>query len=202
MTADLVVWDFDGVLNADLPEGPFSWVADLDRDLGLSPKAFRDFLYQPGQAAKVLRGALPLEEALDNWLSGQPTEVTADTLLVHWLHAEDRPDTEVIGWLENCDRRAVIGTNNPAPRANYIMKNMGFSHRVEAIFASGPIGVAKPDPGFFGHIERWAGLTPPRILLIDDNRENITAAATRGWQCFHFDHNSRTRLPERLGLKP
>ncbi len=200
MTADLVVWDFDGVLNAEPPQGPFAWVADLDRDLGLSPQAFREFLYQPGQAAKVLRGALSLEAALADWLTGQPTEVTAETLLTHWLQAEDRPDPEVIAWLESSPQRAVIGTNNPAPRADYIMQDMGFTRHVETIFASGPMGVAKPDPGFFAHIERWAGLTPPQILLIDDNRENIASAARRGWQTFLFDTHTRAALPGRLGL--
>ncbi|MGP6085446.1 HAD family hydrolase [Antarctobacter jejuensis] len=200
MTADLIVWDFDGVLNAEPPEGPFAWVATLDRDLGLSPSAFRAFLNQPDQASRVLRGALSLDVALADWLAIQPTKVTAETLLTYWLRAEDRPDDEVLRWLRNAPQRAVIGTNNPKPRADYIMKDMGFSAHVEAIFASGALGVAKPDPGFFAHIERWARLTPPQILLIDDNRANIASAAKRGWQTFLFDDHSRDHLPSRLGI--
>ncbi|BBU57052.1 hypothetical protein KU6B_33170 [Mameliella alba] len=202
MTAELVVWDFDGVLNAE-PEGePFGWVADLDRTLGLSPRAFRAFLNQPGQAARVLRGALPLERALSDWLATQDTDVCAEALLDHWLRAEDRPDTQVIDWLARSPGRAVIGTNNPAPRADYIMDVMGLSAHVEAIFASGPMGVAKPDPGFFGQIERWSGLMPQDLLLIDDNRQNLASAARRGWQTFHFDARNRNDLPKRLGIAP
>lgn len=200
MTADLVVWDFDGVLNAEPPGEPFGWVARLDRDLGLSPKAFRDFLNRPAQATRVLRGQACLRAELSGWLATQATEVDAGLLLAHWLACEDRPDRQVIGWLEASRQRAVIGTNNPAPRADYIMETMGFADRVETIFASGPMGVAKPDPGFFGQIERWAGLAPDRILLIDDNRANVAAAARRGWQTFLFDDRTREGLPQRLGL--
>ncbi|SMX36915.1 HAD family hydrolase [Maliponia aquimaris] len=200
MSADLVVWDFDGVLNAEPPEGPFAWVDRLDEALGLSPQAFRDFLNQPRQAARVLRGEAVLEVELAAWLATQETEVTAETLLTQWLTCEDRPDAQVIAWLEQSPQRAVIGTNNPAPRADYIMQIMGFASRVETIFASGPMGVAKPDPGFYGQIERWSQLVPRQILLIDDNRANVAAAAQRGWQTFLFDDRSRADLPERLGL--
>ncbi|WP_323772121.1 HAD-IA family hydrolase [Antarctobacter sp.] len=202
MTADLVVWDFDGVLNAE-PEGtPFGWVPRLDVDLGLSPRAFRAFLNRPGQAAQVLRGRLSLHAELDDWLKAQDTQVTADTLLAHWLRSEDRPDAQVIDWLDRSPQRAVIGTNNPAPRAEYIMQSMGFSTRVETIFASGPMGMAKPDPGFYGAIERWSGLAPSALLLIDDNRANVAAAAARGWQAFHFHAHTRDGLPAKLGITP
>lgn len=202
MTAQLVVWDFDGVLNAEPPGEPFGWVARVDDSHGLSPTSFRAFLDQPGQAARVLRGAVPLETALDDWLRRQDTTVNAADLLEHWLQSEARPDPQVIGWLERSPQRAVIGTNNPAPRADYIMETMGFACRVERIFASGPMGVAKPNPGFFGQIERWARLTPRQILLIDDNRRNTAAAAARGWQTFLFDEHTRHALPDRLGIAP
>lgn len=202
MTAELVVWDFDGVLNAEPKGGPFGWVATLDRDLGLSPDAFRAFLNRPGTAARVLRGAVCLHRELENWLATQETDVGADKLLTHWLQAEDRPDAQVIDWLRRSPQRAVIGTNNPAPRADYIMQNMGFADKVETIFASGPMGVAKPDPGFFAAIERWSGLTPAALFLIDDNRANTAAAAARGWQVFAFHDHSRHTLPARLGITP
>lgn len=200
MSAELVVWDFDGVLNAE-PEGaPFGWVSRLDADLGLSPRAFRAFLNRPGQAAQVLRGALSLQDELARWLATQDTNVTSDALLAHWLRSEDRPDPQVIDWLDRSPQRAVIGTNNPAPRSQYIMENMGFSARVETIFASGPMGMAKPDAGFYGAIERWSGLAPNAILLIDDNRANVAAAASRGWQAFHFHAHTRDGLPAKLGI--
>jgi putative hydrolase of the HAD superfamily len=202
MTAALVVWDFDGVLNAEPPGEPFGWVARLDRTLGLSPTAFRAFLNRPHQASRVLRGEVSLEAELADWLDTQPVDVTAEALLAHWLEAEARPDPEVIDWLERSPQRAVIGTNNPAPRADYIMRQMGFADRVERIFASGPMGAAKPDPGFYALIERWSGLLPQDLLLIDDNRANVAAAARRGWQTHVFDDHSRADLPARLGIAP
>lgn len=202
MTAALIVWDFDGVLNAEPAEGPFGWVADLDRTLGLSPAAFRTLLNQPEQAARVLRGQIALEDVLTAWLQGQPTDVTADTLLTHWLQAEARPDPEVRGWLQRSPQRAVIGTNNPAPRATYIMQDMGYAPLVERIFASGLVGAAKPDPGFFAEIERWSGFAPHELMLIDDSRSNTAAASARGWQTYVFNDDTRAGLPERLGIAP
>ena len=118
MSAELVVWDFDGVLNAE-PEGtPFGWVPRLNVDLGLSPRAFRAFLNRPGQAAQVLRGRLSLHTELDAWLATQDTAVTADTLLAHWLRSEDRPDPQVIDWLDRSPQRAVIRSRTLSPGAS------------------------------------------------------------------------------------
>lgn len=202
MNIDLVVWDFDGVLNAESKRDPFGWVARLDRDLGLSPRAFRALLDQPGIGRRVLKGEIHLRDVLADWLTTQKTEVTAEALLAHWLASEDRRDPQVTDWLIRSPQRAVIGTNNPVPRAEYIMQTVGLDAHVERIFASGAMGAAKPDAGFFAQIEHWAALVPSNILLIDDNRDNIAAAAKRGWQVFYFAEHTRDQLPARLGITP
>jgi putative hydrolase of the HAD superfamily len=79
---------------------------------------------------------------------------------------------------------------------------MGFHTRMRKIFASGPLGVKKPDGAFFAAIEAWAGHAPQDILLIDDAEKNILAASARGWQTFHFTDETRARLPEVLGITP
>ncbi|WP_168771180.1 HAD family hydrolase [Palleronia sediminis] len=191
----LTVWDYDGVLNRE-PDGPFPWVATLERDLGIRPEAFRRFLNDAGRKWRILRGEEDLLAALNGWLGDGP--VTGRAFLDHWLRADDRPDPETFALLSAQPHRAVIGTNNEAHRARAIEARAAGA--VEAVFASGPMGVAKPDPGFFRAIEDWAGLAPSRILLIDDSPPNCRAAAERGWQTFRFGPETRHRLAGVLGL--
>jgi 2-haloacid dehalogenase len=49
------------------------------------------------------------------------------------------------------------------------------------------LGVMKPDPRIYELVEAESGLPPGRLLFADDRRDNIEAAAARGWQVHHFD---------------
>ena len=197
---DLAVWDFDGVLNVNPGGEVFPWVSDLGEDIGVPPAAFRRFLNVPGQRRDVLHGWCDLEDRLKGWIADEGLSITAADFLAHWLTADDRPDAEAVGWMTMSAGRKVIGTNNPVARKRYIESRTEAGRAAEAVFASGEMGVAKPDPGFFGQIERWAKLAPPRILLIDDNAENCAAARKRGWRAFHFTDRTRADLPGMLGL--
>ena len=197
---DLAVWDFDGVLNVNPGGEIFPWVARLDRDVGVPPESFRDFLRRPGQARDVLKGDADLLARLERWIDREGHGISAEAFLEHWLTADDRPDEEAVAWLAAHPGRKVVGTNNPPARARYIRERTPVGGMIEAVFASGEIGVAKPDPGFFRAIEDWSGLAPARHLLIDDSADNCAAAARRGWRVFRYSPETRDRLPEALGL--
>ncbi len=197
---DLAVWDFDGVLNVNPGGEIFPWVADLGRDVGVDPESFRAFLRRPGQAREVLKGDADLLARLEAWIAREGHAITAEAFLEHWLTADDRPDAQAVGWLAAHSGRKVVGTNNPPARARYIRERTRAGRLAEAVFASGEIGAAKPDPGFFRRIEDWSGLAPGAILLIDDSADNCAAAARRGWSVFRFGPDTRARLPEALGL--
>lgn len=194
------MWDFDGVLNVNPGGEVFPWIADLDRDIGIPAESFRRFLNVPGQRRDVLNGWCDLRERLAGWIEDEGHDITAEDFLAHWLDADDRPDTEAVAWFEASPGRKVIATNNPVSRAHHIRTRTVAGREAEKVFASGEMGVAKPSPGFFGQIERWAGLPPPRILLIDDSPANCASAQRRGWRVFHFSSETRNRLPGVLGL--
>lgn len=63
---------------------------------------------------------------------------------------------------------------------------------------SGAIGLVKPDPAIYAHAERQCGLTPERVLFIDDLAINVAAARAAGWKALQF------HSPEQLhrDLKP
>lgn len=49
-------------------------------------------------------------------------------------------------------------------------------------FGSHLIGLRKPDPAIYEHVERTVRLHPEQIAFFDDLRENVLAAAARGWR--------------------
>ena len=200
MTPALVVWDFDGVLNANMTEGRFVWSDAMKGDLDLDPRAFEAHLFRSGTMGAIIRGQHDLLEVVADWLASQNSGVSAEALLAYWFERDARLDAQVLGWLQAFNGRSVIGTNNEARRADYIEQAMGLGAMVDRIFASGRLGLAKPDQGFFAEIERWAGLAGPQILLVDDSLRNVQAAQKRGWAGFHFTEKTRATLPALLGL--
>jgi putative hydrolase of the HAD superfamily len=196
----LTVWDFDGVLNANMVRGRFIWADRMKADLGIDPEMFSAHLFRSGLIKEIIRGRKDLAAEVSDWLSAQGHAVTAQDFMTYWFEQDRHPDAEVIRWLDAHPGRKVIGTNNETHRTAFIEERMGFAQRVEKVFSSGRMGAAKPDNGFFAQIERWAALPPHKILLIDDTAANVAAAKARGWQGFHFTDMTRAHLPARLGL--
>ncbi len=198
----LIAWDFDGVLNRGHQGGFHDWQSSFEADLGVSAAVFTDFMFGSGQFNEVLTGKRDLKDLLAAWKAAHAVPHEVDTVLDYWLTKDANVDDQVLAWVDACGIPGVIATNNEQHRAKYMWEVMGFQTRMRQIFASGPLGVKKPDGDFFAAIETWSCLPPAEILLIDDAEKNMTAAAARGWQTFHFTDKTRDRLPEVLGLIP
>ncbi|MBI1172735.1 HAD-IA family hydrolase [bacterium] len=196
----LVAWDFDGVLNKGYQGGFFLWQESFEADLGVSAEVFTEFMFGSNQFDAVLTGKRDLLHLLSEWTRAHAPALQPEAVLDYWLAKDAHPDPQVLGWLDACGLPGVIATNNEAHRARYIWETMGFQTRLQKIFASGPLGVKKPAPGFFEAIEAWSGHAPHDIMLIDDAEKNIRAAAARGWQTFHFTDETREDLPQVLGV--
>ena len=54
-------------------------------------------------------------------------------------------------------------------------------------YISGEIGMIKPDPAIYAHVEADCGFAPEMLLFVDDRIDNINAARARGWQAHLFD---------------
>lgn len=200
LSFDLVVWDFDGVLNRNLPQDTYAWVSSLASDRGFNPVSFEEAVFGAGRFAEIMCGKRDLLDVVADWLGTEGSEEEPDVFLRNWFEHEAMPDPEAGAWLDACRHRKVIGTNNEPRRAAYIGHEMGFAARVERIFSSGALGAVKPDAAFYRAVEAWAGLPGGRILLIDDNPKYIAGAHSRGWNAFHFTPATRHRLPGLLGI--
>lgn len=196
----LVAWDFDGVLNRGYQGGYFLWQETFEADLGVSAEVFTAFMFDGPRFAQVLTGQRDVLDLLQDWITTHSIPHEASAVLEYWLTKDANPDAEVMDWLARCPVPGVIATNNETHRADYIWNRMGFGRHMQRMFASGRMGVKKPDPAFFAQIEAWSGLPPADILLIDDSEKNIAAAAACGWQVFHFHDATRAGLPAILGL--
>lgn len=58
--------------------------------------------------------------------------------------------------------------------------------RFRDIVVSGQERLVKPDPAIFELARQRFGYEPAAMLFIDDNADNIAAAALLGWQVHHF----------------
>ena len=198
----LIAWDFDGVLNCGFDGGFQMWQQSFEQALGISAEVFTAYMFAPPRFAQVLTGHRDLLDLLAEYVAAHDVPHTPTALLEYWLTKDARADTQVLGWLRACNIPGVIATNNETHRAEFIWTRLNYATHMHHIFASGRMGVKKPDPAFFHQIEDWSGLPPADILLIDDAEKNIAAAAALGWQVFHFTDQTRDGLPERLGITP
>ena len=99
--------------------------------------------------------------------------------------------------LTHCE---FFATNNEPRRVSYIEANMGLGGRIERIFASGHLRLAKPDPAFFEQVRTELAVEPDRLILIDDHRPNVEAAARLGWQTYHYADQDHAGVLRALGL--
>ena len=60
-------------------------------------------------------------------------------------------------------------------------------------FISGALGVMKPDPAIYAHVEASLGLTPDDLAFIDDRADNVATAASLGWTTHLWISDADTR---------
>ncbi len=198
---EVVAWDFDGVLNRHVIDGRFIWADSFEADIGLPLQGFIAAVF--ADFDPVMTGREDLRDRVARWASSAGYAPGADAFLSYWFAKDAWPDPEALTLMDQLSARGVrqvIATNNEHRRAAYIESEMGFASRVERIFASGRMGVAKPSLAFFRILQGDLKVPPDRILLLDDRADNVAAAQSCGWRAFHVTDASRPRLAQVLGL--
>ena len=190
-----IAWDFDGVLNRNVINGRFVWQDGLAAS-GVSQKSFESFMFSDG-FWPIMRGEEDLLDRLDRFRKHIGFDASAIELLEFWFEADARPCAQMLALMERAQAaglRQVIATNNEHRRSSYIEDQMGYGARIEKLYSSGRMGVAKPDAAFFRAIEADLGLAPDQILFVDDYRQNVDGAAACGWQVYHFREDGQADL--------
>jgi len=198
----VIAWDFDGVLTRNIVDGRFIWADNFEADTGQSREVFEDFIFGRDLEA-ILTGRQDLRDRVAAWAKSVGYAPGADALLEYWFKKDAALDPMTLGLMDRIAQkglRQVLTTNNENRRAAYIENTLGFSNRVEHIFASGRMGVAKPDVEYFKTVSATLKVGANEILLIDDLAENIIAAKAYGWQTMHFTDETRNTLEALLPL--
>ena len=199
-TVDTIVWGFDGVLNRNTVDGQFLWQADFESEFGHDVETFSDMIFND-KWAEVLIGEMPLLDAISDWAGTVGYLGDLRNVLEFWFQNDYRLDDKVLRMLATSkasNLRNVMGTNSEPMRTQFIAEDLGFSDRMDRIFASGLMGVAKPSEEFFDMVSDELSVEPDEMLLIDDSPDNIEAAEACGWQTHWFDGSDYAALEEKL----
>ncbi len=199
-TVDTIVWDFDGVLNRSFSERKSTWNEGFEMEFGQSAETFNEILFND-KFSEVLIGEISLIEVVTDWAGTVGYHGNLMNLIEYWFQNEYSLDDRIMGLLAASKRsnlRNVMGTNNEAMRTQFIAEDLGFADRMDRIFASGLMGVTKPDEGFFDMVSDELSVEPDEMLLIDDSAENIEAADACGWQVHWFDGQDYDGLEAKL----
>lgn len=112
-----------------------------------------------------------------NWLESVPGPVPGTHALVESLAERGVPQFALTNF--GADAWALFRPTFPV---------LG---RMRDIVVSGHERLVKPDPAIFALAAARFGHDPAALLFIDDNAENVAAAARAGWHTHHFAHGAQ-----------
>lgn len=193
--ATCLMLDVDGVLVDGRPGDGRRWTHDLQKDLGVSAKALARHFFAP-HWGEIVIGRKPLLPTLAAVLDHIAPGLRAETFVDYWFEKDSRILGPVLSELRAARRAGIavyLATNQEHMRAHYLMTTMGLGDEVEGLIYSAAAGSRKPQPGFFRHAQRRAGLPPQALLLVDDTLANVEAARAAGWEAAHWDGSEGLR---------
>ncbi|MGR3540042.1 MAG: HAD family hydrolase [Hasllibacter sp.] len=184
-TVDAVVFDIGNVLIEWNPERHYDRVIGADRrramfdaiDLhGMNDEIdrgapFRDTIY--ARAAEHPEWEADIRRWHDEWIEMARPPITHSILLLRALRSKGVP----------CFALTNFGVGSFA----YAETQYPFLTEFDRRFVSGQLEVIKPDARIYEIVEEESGVDPGALLFTDDRRDNVEAAAARGWQTHLFE---------------
>ena len=191
--AKTLMMDVDGVLIRGRPDDGRSWSTDLYVDLGLRAEDLHKAFFVPHWHDIVI-GRAVLADRLSLALAEIAPHLTAEQLIAYWFRQDARVDEQLLSELGALRQRGVevyLATNQDHRRADYIMRDLGFSQHVDGIHYSAALGCRKPDREFFRKVADRLQRAPADLLLIDDFLDNVLSAEAAGWSAEHWTGEKR-----------
>ena len=193
--------DVDGVLIDGRPEDGRHWQSSIEEDLGFSSATLHQQFFAPYWEDIVL-GRAGLMEHLTRAFQNIAPRITPTAFVSYWFERDSRVVAALLPELALVRARGILvylATNQEHLRAAYLMENLALAEHVDGMFYSARVGARKPDTEFFTKVQAALALRGNEILLIDDSLQNIAAAATAGWQAFHWTKDSAPETLRGLG---
>jgi len=123
-----------------------------------------------------------LSEHIDQIYS--PTEIAR--ILNAWLVNEYEGLSQIVSQLHEIGMDTAALTNT-TPEHWARMNEFPTVLKLKNLFPSHEIGLHKPDPAIYIHLEKSLGYRGGEILFFDDTQENVDAAIKIGWQAIRID---------------
>ena len=109
----------------------------------------------------------------DNWIEMLAPDIPGSAALLRALRAKGMPVVALTNFGWNTLEIAKL---------KYPVLN-----EFDDEFVSGRLGVMKPDPAIYEHVEAGTGLSGKALLFADDSPANVEAARARGWNAHLFE---------------
>lgn len=181
MTPKALMVDVDGVV-VHAPDGR-RWDADIEADLGISPRALQESFFR-AHFHDIVHGRADLFERLEPALAEFAPHVAARALVDYWFEKDGRLDRalleELTAW-RAAGYAMHLATVQEHHRARHLWETLGLKDRFDAIHYAAELGCAKPDPAFWAAVQQRTGYAPAELLLIDDSPRNVESARAAGW---------------------
>ena len=155
----------------------------------------RALLSQEGPA---LSGRESLRDLLERLVVELNLTTGAEELMTLWRRATPDP----VAWEAVRDLRAagyltVLATNQQKERREWMRTVLGYDGLCDVDAYSCVLGVAKPEPGYFQAVLDATDMGAHEALFVDDNSENINAAAAVGIRTIHHPTDAGGRVLRR-----
>jgi HAD superfamily hydrolase (TIGR01509 family) len=171
---DWVLFDADGVIQGARPgwmEKLTAWGGSRAEEFLLAIAAAdvacltgKDFGAAMREVLKQFDIHAPLEEVIDQDF---------------WIEVR-QPMLDAVRAVRDLGLHCGLATNQQNLRGTYMRSTLGFETIFDEQFYSFEVGFAKPDQGYFRAIIDRIGVTPDRVLFIDDHEGNVAGACEVG----------------------
>lgn len=101
---------------------------------------------------------------------------------------EIRETVAIMKDMVRAGRDVTLLTNFAADTFEEARSIYPFLDITRGVTVSGRVGAVKPDPEIFIHHVNQFGLEPSASLFIDDNRNNVEAARSLGWNAIAYEN--------------
>lgn len=153
------------------------------------PKKIFSYLFdlEKGVINDFDRGRLSPSEFFQSIKKYLGLSISYEQFIPVWteIFVENQDISEIIRSLKKKWRLGLLSNTDPL-HFNYIVSEFPVIFTFEKWILSYKVGFKKPDIRFFQKAIEWASVEPHRILLIDDTKGHVEAAASLGMQGIHF----------------
>lgn len=109
----------------------------------------------------------------DNWIDMASPDIPGSAIILRALKAKGVPIFAL--------------TNFGANTLEWAKTRYSVLTEFDTEFVSAKLGLMKPDPAIYEHVENQSGVAPERLIFTDDSPANVAAAGKRGWKTHLFE---------------